>query len=546
MLVAMAAAGAMITASSAAVLAEVQVTSAVEEIETDQLEHHKLQHHRPGHGPTTTTTSTTTTSTTTTSTTLPPPPPDVTITMVDTGVRATHQEFTASQFVAWWDFSSEGTGTVPERGDTWDEISGGGMPYDPHGHGTATASAAAGNNSGSAAEKRDSFCPGCKLAVAKVGTGEGAVDGDLAEAFRWARETVKSDVISMSIGSIIPVPAFISSDLYREIRLARQAGILVVLSNGNGYANAGIPGEPGFATSYANSPFALGVGAGERGFLFMSQSYLVTTDPEVVSFFLDVPLASSSCDTCYGPATGTSFSAPLVAGFAARLALANPTASADYLEKLVKYSALDSAQPPMVEGYGVIDGLQGQLDNAIAHATAGTLPGRPNPDINGLYVETVQGTLDSVWADKASEGAQVLSRTFLGTLSPVGTIGASAPTGLSDAEVYKIHAEAGEVVDVDLVLNPKDDINDIDLYIIRTDNASLPTGSELTAKSTNGAGLDEHVSFVAPSTSDYYLVVLGWSVSPANPQPFTLTATETIEYWYQEYVAHTFGTGLFV
>jgi hypothetical protein len=138
----------------------------------------------------------------------------------------------------------------------------------------------------------------------------------------------------------------------------------------------------------------------------------------------------------------------------------------------------------------------------------------------------------------------VLTRTSLGTLSPVGTIGASAPTGLSDAEVYKIHADAGEVVDVNVAMNPPDasGINDIDLYVIR-DNGSLITGSELTAKSTNAAPSDESVSFVAPSTSDYYIVVLGWSV--VGSQPFTLTATNAVTLAYEDYVAHTFGTGLF-
>jgi hypothetical protein len=505
--------------------------------------------------PTTTTTSTSTTSTSTTSTststttTLPPPPPvTVTVTLVDTGVRPTHQEFdyggpssTTDQFVAWWDFSADAANHLPAIGETWDTVTP--DPFDANGHGTATASAAVGLNAAPASSKEPSFCPGCKLAVAKVGDGDGSVSGDLAQAIKWARETVHSDVISMSIGEIVPLPAALSASVFREIRLARQAGILVTVSNGNGWANAGlVPGEPGFATAYGNSPYALGVGASGADGPF------VTTDPEVVASYTQ-RLASRSCDTCYASISGTSFSNPLTAGFAAHLmktARANGgSGKADYIEQLVKYSARNTDAPPTIEGYGVIDAAQQAA--AEAHAAAGTLPTRPSPDVDGLYVETVQGTLDSVWTDKAAAGLQVMTRTFLGTTSPIGTIGASAPTGLSDAEVYKIHASAGELVDVDLALPPVDgvsDVNDVDLYVVRTDNASPITGSELTAQSNNGPPNGEHVTFVSPSTADYYVIVLGWSVT--LPQPFSLTSNKALEYWYQEYVAHTFGTGIFL
>jgi hypothetical protein len=328
--------------------------------------------------------------------------PDVTITMIDTGVRASHQEFdyggassTTDQFVAWWDFSSDAN-HLPAAGQTWDTTFA--DPYDPNGHGTATAAAAAGLNAVPATTKTPSFAPGFKLAAAKVANA-GATITNIAKAIKWARETVHTDVISMSIGQIVPLPSSFGADVYREIALARQAGILVVVANGNGWANTGLaPGEPGFATGYGNSPYALGVGAvGNDG-------ALVTTDPEVVSTYKQ-NIASNACDTCYGSSIGTSFSAPRVAGFAAHLkqtALANgQSPTADYLETLVKYSARDTTMPPTFEGYGVIDGAQQAV--AEAHAAAGTLPARPSPDVNALYVETVQGTLDATWASATAD-----------------------------------------------------------------------------------------------------------------------------------------------
>jgi hypothetical protein len=324
-------------------------------------------------------------------------PPDVVVAVIDTGVRATHQEFdyggpsdTTDQFVAWWDFSSDSGGHLPAAGQTWDTTFA--DPYDGHGHGTATAAAAVGLNHPG---KTPSFAPGAKLAVAKVGNAAAGLS-NIDKAIKWARDTVQADVISMSIGQAVPAPASLGERVYEQIELARQAGILVVLSNGNGWANAGVPGEPGFATGYANSPYALGVGA------VSVDGLLVTTDPEVVSTFKQ-QVASHACDTCYTSKTGTSFSAPRVAGFAAHLkqtALANGQApTAGYLETLVKYSARNTVTPPSHEGYGVVDGAQ--LAGADAHAAAGTLPARPSPDVDALYVETVQGTLDGLWQETA-------------------------------------------------------------------------------------------------------------------------------------------------
>lgn len=319
---------------------------------------------------------------------------DVVVAVIDTGLRATHQEFdyggasdTTDQFVAWWDFSSDSGGHLPAAGQTWDTTFA--DPYDPHGHGTATAAAAVGLN---LPGKTPSFAPGVKLAVAKVGNASATLTNTY-QAIKWARETVHADVISMSIGQAAPVPASVGARVYEQIELARQAGILVVLSNGNGWGNTGAgPGEPGFAKGYANSPYALGVGAPN------ADGLLVTTDPEVVAAYKQ-QVASHTCDTCYTSKGGTSFSAPRVAGFAAHLLetglASSQSPTADYLETLVKFSARDTVMPPSAEGYGIVDAAQ--LAGAEAHAAAGTLPTRPSPDANAIYVETVQGTLDSAW-----------------------------------------------------------------------------------------------------------------------------------------------------
>lgn len=121
---------------------------------------------------------------------------------------------------------------------------------------------------------------------------------NLAPAIKWARETIQSDVVSISIGQVAPLPAAIGAAVYDQIELARQAGILAVVANGNGWGNTGAgPGEPGFAKGYANSPYALGVGAAN------TDGALVTTDPEVVSSYKQ-QVASHACDTCYTSKAG--------------------------------------------------------------------------------------------------------------------------------------------------------------------------------------------------------------------------------------------------
>lgn len=318
------------------------------------------------------------------------------IAMIDTGLNSAHQEFDYrgptsddDQIVAWFDFSADAGGHTPRPGQLWDDVNV--TPFDPNGHGSSTASMAAGRNM--SAEKTPSFNPGGKLAIAKVGSGEHGdeITGDLPAAIRWATDTVKADIINMSIGAIAPLPRALVSDVYGAVAHAREQGVLVVVSNGNGLLNAGLP-DPGWATPYGNSLNVLSVGA--SGFDGAS----VTTDPEVTAQFTVVgATGTGSAPDSHQTISGTSFGAPLVAGFAAKV-LEEARASghpldADGLEQLVKHSARDTAVPPIWEGYGVIDGEQ--MPVAIAAARTGTLP--VTDSTNALYVDTLVMLLRNLW-----------------------------------------------------------------------------------------------------------------------------------------------------
>lgn len=323
------------------------------------------------------------------------------VALIDSGVRPTHHEFDyrgkasrADQFVAWWDFTSTRKGHyhLPQPGQTWDtDIA---DPYDGCGHGTLTAGMAGGRNV--APEKTPSAYPGAKLAIAKVTSDSCDVDNDvMATAIRWATHTVHADVISMSIGTSLPFPAVGSRDVYDAISDARAHGVLMVVSNGNGFGNLGlVPGDPGWASNWSSSPDALSVGAAG------STALINSTDPEVAAVYSIVGPSNTS-DTGYVANGGTSFGTPYVAGFAAAVLLASrqgghPLGVAA-LEQFLKDSSFDGIMPPDFEGYGVLD--QSRLPLAVADAKAGRLPSRPSPDVSALYVDGVVGTLRLLWTN---------------------------------------------------------------------------------------------------------------------------------------------------
>ena len=333
----------------------------------------------------------------------------VVIAVIDTGVRPDHQEFvwggpssTTDQFVAWWDFSSArkpaGAAQDPFQNRVngqvplWDPFVT--TPYDDHGHGTATASLAAGANRGACGDvPKAGYAPGAKLAVLKVSNGS-AIEGDLALAIRYASEVVRADIISLSIGGLVPFPGGLDG-VAQELRAANARGTLPVLAAGNGVYNLGLVPYPSSSTSYGHSTRSLVVGSGTRDGVTLT-STTSNGDPEVAAWGDGVCVASHVSRTGYRLDTGTSFSTPLVAGMAAAVLEAARAAGAPAdpgtLERILKHAATDTAAPYYREGWGFLG--DAEFARARAAGAAGTLPaytpfGGAPVNANALYEQVV-------------------------------------------------------------------------------------------------------------------------------------------------------------
>jgi len=326
------------------------------------------------------------------------------VALLDSGVRVTHREFayagpraTNDQVVAWWDFTTDKrpSALFPKPGQTWDPTVR--TPYDSAGHGTGTASMAVGLGRDKA--KTPSGAPGYRLAIGKVSGNAGAIQ-NLPQAIRWAVHTVHASVISISLGDIVPEPAALVAEDLDAIDDAWSSGVLVVVANGNGWANLGVvPGEPGWAMAYGMSTHVLAVGGSDL------QGVLDTNDPEVTALS-NVHTAWNTSDDAYLDEGGTSFAAPFVAGLAARAIAAGRAAHRDvspaHIRQLLEYAAVDGPRPPQSEGYGSLSLTE--LAAVLRHARVGSLPARPDPDLSGTYVEKVAMPLRELWGTTLRAG----------------------------------------------------------------------------------------------------------------------------------------------
>jgi subtilisin family serine protease len=191
--------------------------------------------------------------------------------------------------------------------------------FDTDRHGTHTAGTIAGRP---VAGRRIGVAPGATLFSATVIEGGNVVARILAGLDWVARNGVK--VLSMSLG----LRGF-HDDFVELMRALRRAGILPVIASGNE--------GPGTSRSPGNYDFVLSVGAcdenDEVADFSSSQTFARVNDPTVPDIVAPgVAVVSAANGGGHLEMSGTSMATPHVAGLAALLWEAKPTASVDEIE----------------------------------------------------------------------------------------------------------------------------------------------------------------------------------------------------------------------
>lgn len=462
------------------------------------------------------------------------PDNQVVVAVLDTGIDPTHPEFAADQIVAWWDFS-----VAPFGAGAWQS---GQTPHDHNGHGTGTASLVGGATVGA--------YPGVKLAIGKVERDSDGAIVNLPQAIRWAADVVGADVISISIGPVVPEPGLLEASDEATASATRQ-GALVVASAGNGIEGAGVK-FPSEMHAPASEPVALDVGAvGFNGRWTHTDtlvfSFYSNTNPDAVAWgtfacmargagttLASVDGSCKSGNSRYGIASGTSFATPLTAGWAAKIMQAAIAAGQDASPARVKSLVLgtardDAAVPYALEGRGFVngfttanyaactqfcnfDGVPDTVAAAIALAQSGGAPPAP-----GLEA----GASAAASNEFRQASMRTADRSLVWASFPHGSNGErrlnASAAGVRDSERWTLDLVRGDRVS--LWVNATDGqalLNDADLFLFAP--SETPTGSpafyDLEAASAtserttdNGFTKEHIVGFVATESGTHTLVV---------------------------------------
>ncbi|MFH0954847.1 MAG: Ig-like domain-containing protein [Candidatus Micrarchaeota archaeon] len=238
--------------------------------------------------------------------------PNVIIAILDSGADATHEDL-AAKVISGWNFYNNNSNTT-----------------DLSGHGTAVAGVAAASSNNSIGVA--SVAWGSKIMPIKVTDENGfGVTSLFVQGLVWAADhNARVANISFTVSGNQSIR--ISAEYFQA------KGGIVVTSAGNTYGPSG----------YSEEPYFLTVGA----------TYSDGTKAPYSTYGANVDLAAPGTATTtsrgggYGGASGTSMSAPYVAGVAALLLSKNPGLTPKQVEDILKHFATDLGQAGYDESFG--------------------------------------------------------------------------------------------------------------------------------------------------------------------------------------------------
>ena len=281
------------------------------------------------------------------------PGPGVPVTMIDSGVDLSHEEFAGRP------------NTIALNTQTFDA-------NQDEEHGTATASVVGAPVNGKGIV---GIYPQAKLQLWDASPAAQLTVGDEIAGLAAARRHGQG-VINLSLGGFDRLPIE-----EHAIMSAFGAGLLVVASSGNS-------GEEGSPLSYpASFAHVLTVGAtdeADRAAVFSSSSPAM--DLAAPGQDIETAIPTLFDPSGYASLDGTSFSAPLVSGAAAAVWTLRPTLSNTQLFEVMRRSARDVGKAGWDQstGYGILD-----VPAALTRKPPAVDPQEPNEDVylvkpNGL------------------------------------------------------------------------------------------------------------------------------------------------------------------
>jgi hypothetical protein len=238
---------------------------------------------------------------------------NIIIAILDTGVDGSHPEL-MGKMVAGYNFFDNNTNTS-----------------DVYNHGTPVAgvAAASGNNGLGVA----SLAWGCLIMPVRVSDTNGWASGvDIANGLTWAADQ-GARVANISFG------ASTDSTVRSAAQYFQSKGGVVTVSAGN----------DGIVVSDPDNPYVLTVSATDQNDLVPSWS---TTGTNVDLSAPGVSILTTTRGGGYGWSTGTSVSAPIVAGVAALVLSVNPSLTGDQVQTILKQSADDFGPAGWDPSYG--------------------------------------------------------------------------------------------------------------------------------------------------------------------------------------------------
>lgn len=251
------------------------------------------------------------------------PQKQVVVAVVDSGVDYNHPDL-KGQLLPGYD-------TYEQDNDPMDDV----------GHGTMVAGTiAAKSNNGIGVA---GINPNAKILPVRVGGENGAATSDSVKGVLYAIEN-GADVINLSYGSPY------GSDIEYETMLkAYQKGIVVIAASGNERKQVSYP---------ASYPTVISVGSTNSNDRISSFSNY--------GYRLDLTAPGEGIGTTwiggeYGPADGTSFSAPVVSGLASLIKSTKPQATPEQIEYMLEKGSKVLARKPYIwnqnAGYGRVDAV---------------------------------------------------------------------------------------------------------------------------------------------------------------------------------------------